>query len=293
VFEGPWAFALDPKDADRVIAMAPKTTRHRDVFAQTWDKTLASGVYDLSVPARTGPAAGTIDPNILQVKIDPQSVQRVLDTKSERYAIRLPKPEAYVAAAHYRSRAGSVCPPDASMEKDWVTSTSLRYTVTTLNGFSLAGSPDSGTFNPLLLQVETPVINFVIAPDHNGDMGDKCHAHSRGSFRDLTQLLNVTLFVDFPDYAGDCHARDPQNFRPAKAEIERRSNFGEAAAMWSLNLVAAQDESLSSASMAPSFLNFMVEGAAIRIKRRLFAVLYLFGAQMGNCAAPHIVSSGG
>ena len=27
IFEGPWAFAPDPKDANSVIAMAPKTTK--------------------------------------------------------------------------------------------------------------------------------------------------------------------------------------------------------------------------------------------------------------------------
>lgn len=292
VFEGPWAFAPDPKDANSVIAMAPKTTRHRDLFAQTWDKTLASGVYDLSLPARSGPANGTIDPNILQAKIDPQAVQHVLDTKLERYAIRLPKPEAYVAAAHYRSRAGSTYPPDPSTERDWVTSTSLRYTVATLNGFSLAGSPDSGTFNPLLLQVETPVINFVIAPAHDGDAGDKCHSHSRGSFRDLTKLLNLTLFVDFPNDASDCHAKDPQNPRSSKAEVDRRSTLEQAAALFEWNPADVQDASVASASITPSFLNSFVRGSAGSLKRHLLAAIYFFGPQVGNCASPHIVSGG-
>src|ERR1700732_4322736 len=178
VFEGPWAFAPDPKDANSVIALAPKTKSHRDLIVQTWDKTLASGIYDLSLPSRSGPAAGTIDPNILQAKIDPQSVQHVLDSKSERYAIRLPKPDAYVAATHYRGRAGSSYPPDASTEKDYVTVVSLRYNVATLTGFSLAGSPNSGTFSPLPLQVETPIINFVINPAHELDPADKCNTHS-------------------------------------------------------------------------------------------------------------------
>jgi hypothetical protein len=198
VFEGPWAFAPDPKDANSVLALAPKTKSHRDLVVQSSDKTLASGIYDLSLPARSGPATGVVDSNILQTKIDAQSVQHVLDNKLERYAIRLPKPE-YVAATHYRSRAGSVYPPDASTEKDYVTVVSLRYSVTTLNGFSLAGSPDSGAFNPLLLQVETPILHFVINPAHDPDPADKCNTHSRESFRDLTKLLNVTLVCGFSE----------------------------------------------------------------------------------------------
>ena len=257
VFEGPWAFAPDPKDANSVIALAPKTKSHRDLVVQTRENTLASGIYDLSLPARSGPATGTVDPNILQAKIDPQSVQHVLDTKSERYAIRLPKPEAYVAATHYRGRAGSSYPPDASTEKDYVTSVSLRYSVTTLNGFSLAGSPNSGAFNPLLLRVETPTINFLIEPAHDPDPADKCHTHEREAFRDLTKLVNITLFLDFPNDPIECHGKDPQNPRPAKAEI------------------------------APSFPGFLVRGFAGGRMEHLLATLF-FGMKH-DCMAPVIV----
>jgi hypothetical protein len=261
VFEGPWAFAPDPKDANSVIALAPKTKSHRDLIVQTWDKTLASGIYDLSLPARSGPATGTVDPNILQATIDPQSVQRGLDSKSERYAIRLPKPEAFVAATHYRSRAGSVYPPDASTEKDYVTSVSLRYSVATLTGFSLAGSPDSGAFNPLLLRVETPTINFLIEPARDPDAADKCHTHEREAFRALTKLVNVTLFLDFPNDPSECHGRDPQNPRPVKAEI------------------------------APSLPSFFVRGFAGGRKHHLLATIYFFG-RLQDCKAPIIVSGG-
>jgi hypothetical protein len=261
VFEGPWAFAPDPKDANSVIALAPKTKSHRDLVVQTRDKTLASGIYDLSLPARSGPAAGTVDPNVLRAKIDPQSVQHVLDSKSERYAIRLPKPEAYVEATHYRSRAGSAYPPGASTEKDYVTSVSLRYSVTTLTGFSLAGSPDSGAFNPLLLRVETPTINFVIQPAHDPEPADKCHTQEREAFRDLTKLVNVTLFLDFPNDPSECHAKDPQNPRPVKAEL------------------------------APGFPSFFARGSAGGPKQHLLAAIYFFGP-LHNCEAPIIVSGG-
>jgi hypothetical protein len=259
IFEGPWAIVPDPKDANSVIAVAPKTKSHRDLVVQTWDKTLASGIYDLSLPTRSGPATGTIDPNILQAKIDPRSVQHVLDSKSERYAIRLPKPEAYVEATHYRSRAGSVYPPDASTEKDYVTSVSLRYSVATLTGFSLAGSPDSGAFNPLLLRVETPTINFVIEPAHDPDPADKCHTHEREAFRALTKLVNVTLFLDFPNDPSECQGRDPQNPHPIKAEL------------------------------APSFPSFFARGSAGGLKQHLLAAIYFFGT-LRDCKAPIIVS---
>jgi len=292
VFEGPWAFAPDPKDATNVIALAPKTKIHHDLIVQSADKKLAPGIYDLSLPARSGPATGVVDANILQAKIDAQSVQRVLDNKLERYAIRLPKPEAYAAATHYRSRAGSVYPPDASTEKDYVTSVSLRYSVATLNGFSLAGSPDTGAFNPLLLQVETPVLNFVIDPAHDPDPADKCHTHERESFRDLTKLLHLTLFVDFPNDPSVCHSKDPQNPHPIKAETDRRSLLGRAVALLEGNLADVQDASVASSSIAPSLLSSVVHGAARSLKQHLVAAIYFFGGSSADCKAPIIVAGG-
>jgi len=261
VFEGPWAFAPDPKDANSVLALAPKTKSHHDLVVQSPDNKLAPGVYDLSLPARSGPATGEVDANILRAKIDPLNVQRALDNKLGRYAIRLPKPEAYMEANHYRSRAGSAYPPDASTEKDYVTRVSLRYSVSSLNGFSLAGSPDSGTFNPLLLQVKTPTIDFIIEPAHERDPADKCHTHEREAFRDLTKLVNVTLFLDFPVDPSECHGKDPQNPRPVKAEV------------------------------APSFPSLVALGSAGGFKQHLLAAIYFFGVHAGDCLAPILVAS--
>ncbi|HLB92585.1 MAG TPA: hypothetical protein VJK27_09610 [Terriglobales bacterium] len=260
VFEGPWAFAADPKDVNSVIALAPKTKSHRELFAQTWDKTLAPGIYELSLPPRTGTAAGTIDSNILVTKIDPQSAQRALDRKSERYAIRVPKPDAYLEATHYRSRVDAKYPPDPSSEKDYVTSISLRYSVATLTGFSLAGTPDSGNFNPLLLSVVTPVIHFGIAPLHDPDPADKCHTHAREAFRDLTRLINVSLYVDFPNDPDGCHSKDPQNVHPVAAVLPRVSSF-------------------------------LARHSSGVLKQHLLAVIYFFGSYQ-NCEGPGIVGGG-
>ena len=152
-FQGPWAFAPDPKDANSVLAIAPKAKGHRDLFVLASNNSrLHAGVYELSLPAHSGSAAATADPSIAQAKIDAQSLQRALDNKGSRYVIRLPKPEEYVVAERYRSRLGATYPPDASTEKDYANAVSLRYNVSSLNGFSLAGAPDSGPFNPLLLR---------------------------------------------------------------------------------------------------------------------------------------------
>jgi hypothetical protein len=93
VFEGPWAFTPDPKDASKVLAIAPKTKIHRDLYMTASNNaTLASGIYDLSVPLSGGADAATQDPNIAQAKTTAADLQRVLGAKSERYLVRVPKP---------------------------------------------------------------------------------------------------------------------------------------------------------------------------------------------------------
>lgn len=207
-FEGPWAFAKDPNDANRVFAFAPKTKTHRDLVVQSSEsKTLGAGIYELALPAVRS-STPNVDPNVLQAKIDAQGVQHALSARLERYAIRLPKPEAYVATSTERSRAGSAYPPAASTEKDYVTTVSLRYSVDTLSGFFLAGRPDDDSpFNRL--PVAPPVISFVIQP-LPGQMMDECNMHAREAFRDLAKLVNLKMFVDFPNDPSACRAHDPQ-----------------------------------------------------------------------------------
>jgi hypothetical protein len=77
-FEGPWAFARDPNDANSVFAFAPKTSSHRELVVRSSDskssgETLGAGIYELSLPAIPS-SAPNIDPNVLQAKIDAQGV---------------------------------------------------------------------------------------------------------------------------------------------------------------------------------------------------------------------------
>jgi len=253
VFEGPWAIVDDPKDPKSVLALAPKTKLHRDLYvAASNDSVLAAGTYDLSAPAHGAASSGALDPSFAQTKIDAKNLQHALDDKSGRYVIRLPKPEAYVAARRVRSRLGPSYVPDASTEQNYATEVSFRYSVSTLTGFSLAGAPDAGAFNPLLLQLDTPTIRFAIEPAQMDDPRDKCNMHSRETFRDTVKFLGLTLFVDFPNDSPDCHRTDPQMARPAKAEAGGGS--------------------------------FLSRGGGL--PRQLFAAIYFFHIATGDCKAP-------
>jgi hypothetical protein len=287
-FEGPWAIAPDPKDTNSVLLMAPKTKAHRDLYvAASNNSTLAAGVYQLSVPAPSGVAAGAYDPAILRAKIDPKTVQRLLDTKLDRYVVRLPKPEAFVPSGRDRSRVGPTYPPDASTEKEYATSVSLRYTVGTRSGFSLAGTPDAGgAFNPLLLQVDTPSIRFAI---HSAETDDVCSTHSRTAFRDLVQLLGVTLYVDFPDNPGDCHGKDPQVGRPAKANAIPKSLPQRLAAMLGGEDLADTQTAEVVNGIPALYLKWLSSNRSSgSIRQHLAAAAYLFGNPSGVCRAPII-----
>jgi hypothetical protein len=292
VFEGPWAIVPDPKDANSVLLLAPKTKAHRDLYvAASNNSTLAAGTYDLSVPGRTGSAAGIFDESILRAKIDPKNVQRVLDDKSSnRYAIRLPKPEAYLPASRHRSRVSATYPPEPASEKEYATVVSLRYSVSSLSGFSLAGTPDRAAFNPFLLQVETPTIRFVIDPAHDPDPSDKCNTHSRQTFHEVATLLALNLYVDFPESPSNCHDTDPQKARAVKAETGSTASFERLIALLESDLGEAKEASIAPPG-ADRFAVLILHGATT-VARHLTAILYLFGRPSGNCYAPIVAADG-
>lgn len=282
VFEGPWAIVDDPKDPNSVLALAPKTKLHRDLYvAASNDSVLAAGSYDLSVPAHGAAFSGALDPSFAQAKIDAKSLQHALDDKSGRYVIRLPKPEGYVAARRFRSRVGGKYVPEATTEQNYATQVSFRYTVGSLNGFSLAGTPDAGTFNPLLLQLDTPSIRFVIEPAQMDDPRDSCSTHSREAFRDTVKFLGLALFVDFPNDPADCHKKDPQMAQTTKAALDEGSP---------LDWVAAVSENPSAAggefTLGRSEILATAAAADPATHYLLTAATYLFHVTGTDCKAP-------
>ena len=289
VFEGPWAIVDDPKDPSSALALAPKTKLHRDLYvAASNDSVLAAGTYDLSVPAHGAAFSGALDPSFAQAKIDAKSLQHALDDKSGRYVIRLPKPEAYVAARRFRSRVGAKYVPEATTEQNYATEVSFRYTVSTLNGFSLAGAPDTGTFNPLLLQLDIPTIRFAIEPAQMDDLKDMCNAHSREAFRDTVKFLGLTLFVDFPNDPADCHKNDPQIARSTKAEagqgpsLDRNAalsldalDVSETAGVAGREVTLGRSETLATIVAADPATHYIITAA-----------MYLFHVTGTDCKAP-------
>jgi hypothetical protein len=295
VFEGPWAIVSDPKSANSILALAPKTKNHRDLnVAASNNANLAAGVYDLSVPGFTGgPAGGTLDPTFAQAKIDPKNVQSALDNKSGRYAIRLPRPNSFIAAKRVRSRFGDAYPPTA--EQNYITAVSLVYNASSLNGFSLSGTPDAGTFNPLLLQLDSSTISFLIEPAMLDDPTDRCSIHSREAFRDTTKLLGVSLYVDFPADADSCHNTDPQKARAVKAAVNWATTPQRASASASGNVVGGEQASLVNVNGIRADYPglFITSNFGEATVRKLMAAMYFFHVQGTDCKAPIVFGTPG
>ena len=278
-FEGPWAFVPDPQDPNGVLALAPKTQGHLDLYVKASNaQTLASGMYALSLPATTA-GAGTLDPGIVQAQITPAGLQHTLDARGLRYAVRLPKPDAYIAAGRAESRVGDTYPPPASTQGNHITAVSLRYTVSSLTGFSISGTPDTGTFNPVPLNVETPLVRVVIEPAQLDDPLDQCETHSRESFRDLVKLLGITQFVDFPNYTSACQQVDPQR----AANPRPRSSQDRLADAPNRNL---GEGDMPATSMAGVGFPASISSFGTDKMRFLWAYLVLFVHPAGDCRSP-------
>jgi hypothetical protein len=288
IFEGPWAIAPDPKNANNVLLLAPKTKHHRDLYVTASNHaTLAAGVYDLSFPGPMTPGAGTSDPSIFRAKIDPRNAQNALDSKGIRYAIHLPKPDAYLPAHRHQGRVGSTYPPDAATDMEYATALALRYSVGSLSGFSLSGTPDTGTFSPLPLRVETPTIRFAIEPTEDDDV---CSTHSRQAFHDLVQLVGLTLYVDFTENPSSCHDKDPQVARgggPSSTSLLERIT-----ALWTGNLAEVQTADATAGVLPSRYFGFIAESSIARTIRQRMAAVYFFGVSGLDCGAPGINGGG-
>ena len=252
------------------------------------DMTLAAGVYALSVPAQSM-TAGPADPAFVHFNIPTTNVQQALAASGTRYAIRIPKPEAYFVAGRSQSRYGSTYPP-TSNQGDHATAAALRYTVPSTSWISVTGTTDTGPFNTFLLQVDTPFIRFVIDPAQADDPADTCDTHSRTSFSELTGLLAVGLYVDFPGYSAGCQGNDIQQ----KSRVRKRSSIptslsNRMAAAWNADLDSDTRRAGMSDDGVGMFVLKLVSGNG---KTRIHALSsMLFFAHGGmDCKAPIVTS---
>lgn len=291
-FEGPWAIVADPKNSANVIAIAPKTRSHTPLAVVPANIHLDAGTYDLAIPSSGGANTSTIDKGIFQAHVDAEAVQHALDDKG-RYAVRLPKPAAYVVETRFSSRVGTTYPPGASTEQQYASAVALRYNVAGTTGFQLAGTPETGSaIKPLLLELNTRVVRFTIDPIQAPLSDEPCHNHAREAFHDLTRLIGVALYVDFPESPAGCRKIDPQVPRSEKAQsrlglpvVATDGSPLEGASILQTSMLRPniQQESMSGGGLA--IVDFALRKAVLGLE----AAFYFFHSEGGACFAPIIL----
>ena len=290
-FEGPWAIVADPKNPANVIAIAPKTKSHAHLAVVPANIHLDAGTYDLAIPTRGGTNTSKIDKGIFQAHVEAEAVQRALDYKG-RYAVRLPKPAAYVVETRSPSRVGSTYPPDASTEQYYASAVALRYNVADAAGFQLAGTPETGAaIKPILLELNTRVVRFTIDPIQAPLSDEPCHNHAREAFHDLTRLIGLVLYVDFPDSPAECRKKDPQAPRSEKAQsllgLPTQSTDRAPLAGPSAMQMGMLRPRVEQANMGGGFA--VADFALRKAIRGLEAAFYFFHSEGGACMAPIIL----
>ena len=281
VFAGPWALVPDPKDPKSILAVAPRLRDHTPLGVNPANRALEAGVYDLAIPSQNVPEKSMFEKNLFRTEITAASSQRALDQRMERYVIRLPKPDAYVAAVTFRSRVDTKYPPDPSTEGDYATSVSLKYLVSSKAPLTLSGTADAGAkLDPLSLSLDMPMVSFVIEPLHDSS-DDPCNTHSRESFHSLVELLGVKLYVDFPSSPDDCHKKDPQTKNSARARL-----FGGVGAE---EISGEFGEAIGPVQMAGFGLRLNSAATLRTAGSRLAA--FFFGGGGGACRSPMIVGT--
>ncbi len=216
---GPWSYAQDPDDPNRVVIVAPQAAHHlapqiNSARTQTLPHGttfLFQGRYKLDIGNRaptcdvTSPPAGSAAVVFsLPKKATAQTVASVIKTKGARYAISLPKPCYYSSAATSYSiiNASQITTAATQAEgKAYTTLMVLHYFVTAAAGNTLTSSPDAGNASTSPLEFDQGKIGIEIQADKQLGSNDECDSTSADSFAGEVALFTKQKFhVWFPQF---------------------------------------------------------------------------------------------
>ena len=218
--DGPWAYADDPRDATRVVLIAPSPSSINHFIPAIGHK---GGALELSLDSRVeidkpapSPCPGCSSDVPYRPKVDRQGLIDLLNSKKDRYLISLPKPDFYEEGISQESKVGTVwwgdCYPSckgSSTQAPFTTQVILHYATDGSNGFSVNGKS-------LHFEDHNRVEIFM---NPKGKMED-CDSGGRLAFRGLVRLFSLKLYVDYGDANNhypsdddpeDCLGSDPQN----------------------------------------------------------------------------------
>ena len=209
-FVGPWAFF---QTGAGIIAVAP-TGHHSplQIKGQAAEQ-LASGIYELTLSSPQAGAGGNSPPLVGATTTASRLnwlTTHQANTNKERYALSLPSGGAFeLPAGQYSAEEASISTyfdPLGPTPLPYAKDIKVHYAVSDLS-VVLSGTPDIG---PVLPQVSlTGPISISLEPEAGAN--HFCDYHARLAFKEMNNLLQSGLFVDFPYYWQSCRDDwDPQ-----------------------------------------------------------------------------------
>src|SRR5450755_136918 len=209
-FVGPWAFV---QTGTSIVAIAP-TGHHSPVQIQGQARVqLASGIYQLKL-SNPQPGVGGNSPPLVDAKTTAARLNLLTthqaNTDRERYALSLPAGGAFeLPPVQYPTEEASISNyfnPLAPVPKSYAKDVKVHYVVSEL-GVMLSGTPDIGS--PLPQLSITGPISITLEPENGAN--HYCDYHARMAFKEMNDLLQSGLFVDYPYYWQSCRDDwDPQ-----------------------------------------------------------------------------------
>jgi hypothetical protein len=185
--------------------------------------------YTLTVPGNGSPVEDLTPANPYPTSMSASSFAALRDHKGSRYVFFFPTPDG-IGEAHGAPSVVNTSWGSFSSNGAWYTSElTLEYSAGSLAGFKVGCKPmpndPQGNWddcsgnryageNAYKVQLGSPRVIYIGAlPEDDDDV--PCHNHTREAFGELTQLLNLKLFLDFPTGTPStdkaCHDCDPQN----------------------------------------------------------------------------------
>jgi len=209
-FVGPWAFV---QTATSIVAIAP-TGHHSplQVQGQTGVQ-LAGGIYQLKLSNPQPGTGGNMPPWVNATTTAARLIwltTHQANTDRERYALSLPPGGAFeLPPGPNSTEEASISDhfdPLAPVPKSYAKDVKIHYAVADLS-VTLSGTPDMG---PSLPQLSiTGPISITLEPENGAN--HYCDYHARMAFKEMNDLLQSGLFVDYPYYWQSCRDDwDPQ-----------------------------------------------------------------------------------
>jgi hypothetical protein len=215
--DGPWSYAEDPRDSNRLIIIAPHPDHHLDPHIHpkpdSADPSLPMGQYKLDLASRAGscdatkPQGSEVPANLFPLRkfttIDPSTVKDVIEKAGSRYAISLPKPCYYSTEDTAYSIISPTPIPALTVDGEgtaYTTKMVLHYFVTAVAPATLTLTPDGRATSTSPVQFKNNRIEIEIRADMLPG-NDDCDTMSADAFSKEIQLFTSTqkFYMWFPD----------------------------------------------------------------------------------------------